>query len=294
MECPARAVARTHGIRVIELSCSPEAEAGLFTLSNEERSHAVSHGFAVPDDVAFVLHTSGTTARPKIVPLTHVNICTAAHNLSMALALVECDRCLNMTPLFHTYGLIAATLTSLMVGASIVYPPSFSASQFFIWLEEFRPTWYQAVPAVHQTILAHAAQHRDIIARCPLRFIRTGTAPLPLSVRVQLENVFNTRPIEVWGMLEASGPVTCNAPPSRQWKANSVGVSIGTEIAIMDEMALCCHRVKLGKSSCVVRRLCTGTIITQRLIRNAFTHGWFRSGDQGIWSRVATCSSQDA
>src|SRR5262249_5826288 len=135
----------------------------------------------------------------------------------------------------HTYGLVAATLTSLVAGASMVCPFDFSVLQFFPWLAEFRPTWYQAVPAVHQAILEYAAGHRETIVRCPLRFIRTGTAPLPPLVRAELERVFNTPVVEVYGTVEASGPVTCNPPWFRQPKAGSVGAAIGPEVAIMDE-----------------------------------------------------------
>ena len=281
MDSPARALAQARDIPVIELSCMIKAEAGLFKLTSRRRMHISSHGFAMPDDVALVLPTSGTTSRPKIVPLTHTNICTAAHNLCAALALVESDRCLNMAPLFHTYGLVASTLTSLVAGASMVCPPGFAPRQFFAWLIEFRPTWYQAVPAMHQAILMNAAGHRETIARCPLRFIRTGTAPLPTRVRADLERVFNTCVVEVYGTVEASGPVTCNPPPCREWKAGSVGATIGTEVAIMDEVG---SLLPAGETGEIVVR---GMTVMQGYVndpianRIAFTHGWFRTGDQG-------------
>ncbi len=154
--------------------------------------------------MALVLHTSGTTSRPKIVPLTHTNICTAAHNLQAALELVESDRCLNVLPLFHVSGLISAVLASLVAGASVVCTPGFYAPQFFAWLAEFRPTWYTAVPTIHQAILARATLHREIIARCPLRFIRSGSASLPPQVLAELERVFNAPVIVAYGMTEAS------------------------------------------------------------------------------------------
>ena len=192
MDSPARAVAHARGIRVIELLSMPKAEAGLFTLIGAAATRPVAYEFAGPNDIALVLHTSGTTSQPKVVPLTHANICTTAYNLLTALTLDAGDRCLNIVPLFHTYGLVASTLTSLATGASIVYTSGFSAPQFFAWLEEFRPTWYQAVPAMHQAILARATQHRETIARCPLRFIRSGTTPLPPLLRAEIECVFNS------------------------------------------------------------------------------------------------------
>src|SRR5205823_5790991 len=126
-------------------------------------------GFAQPDDVALVLHTSGTTSRPKLVPLTHTNICTAAHNMQVALELTAEDRCLSMMPLFHIHGLIGATLSPLVAGGSVVCTPGFDVTKFFEWLDEFHPTWYTAVPTMHQAILTRAEINRDISAHCPLR-----------------------------------------------------------------------------------------------------------------------------
>jgi acyl-CoA synthetase (AMP-forming)/AMP-acid ligase II/acyl carrier protein len=282
MDSPARALAQARDIRVLELSCMLEAEAGLFKLTNGGRMHSLSHGFAAPDDVALVLPTSGTTSRPKIVPLTHANICTAAHNLRTALALVESDRCLNMAPLFHTYGLVASTLTSMAAGASMVCLPGFATHQFFAWLAEFRPTWYQAVPAMHHAILVNAAGHDETIVRCPLRFIRTGTAPLSPPVRAKLERVFNTCVVEVYGTVEASGPVTCNPPPSRQRKAGSVGTAIGPEVAIMDEVGSLLPAGEIGEVVVRGATVMQGYDNDPTANRSVFTHGWFRTGDRGF------------
>ena len=76
MDSPAIAVAQKRGIPVIKLSPVPEAEAGVFRLTNEERSDRTYGGLARPPDVALMLHTSGTTAKPKLVPLTQANITT--------------------------------------------------------------------------------------------------------------------------------------------------------------------------------------------------------------------------
>jgi amino acid adenylation domain-containing protein/non-ribosomal peptide synthase protein (TIGR01720 family) len=281
MDSPACAVAQAHNIRVIELSRMPEAPAGLFTMLNEACTPKVRHRFAMPHEVAFVLHTSGTTSRPKIVPLTHTNVCMAAYSLRTALTLSMDDRCLNMVPLFHTYGLIAATLTSLTVGASTVCPPSFDIAQFFRWLEEFRPTWYQAVPAVQREILVHVAQHREIIARCRMRFIRSGAAPVPASVRMELESEFKAPLIEGWGMVEASGTVTCNAPLSRQRKTDSVGVTIGPEVAVIDEAGTILPSGVLGEVVVRGATVMSGYENDSMANGSAFTRGWFRSGDIG-------------
>jgi len=281
MDSPAIAVAHARGIPIIELLPALEAEAGIFTLRGDKRSRTARNGFAQPNDVALVLHTSGTTSRPKIVPLTQTNICTSAHNIRVALELVDSDRCLNVMPLFHIHGLMAATLSSLATGASVVCTPGFDASKFFGWLEAFRPTWYTAVPTMHQAILERAASNRHIIARCPLRFIRSCSASLPPKSMAELEGVFNAPVIESYGMTEAAHQMASNPLPPRQRKPGSVGVAAGPEVAIMDEAG---NLLPAGETGEIVIR---GANVTRGYENNpaanesAFTNGWFRTGDQG-------------
>src|SRR5262249_42083537 len=186
------------------------------------------------DDVGLVLHTTGSTSRSKLVPLTHANLCVSASNIGTALALSTRDRCLNVMPLFHAHGLKGMVLPSLVAGASVVCTPRFSAPEFFACMAEFQPTWYSAVPTIHQAILAGAAEHRDSFAGCPLRFIRSTSAPLPRQVLEALERVFDVPVIESYGTTEVS-MVTCNPLPPQPRKVGSVGVAVGAEVAILDE-----------------------------------------------------------
>jgi len=280
---PARAVARARHIPIIELQPMLKAEAGIFTLTPASTGDArpKSGGFAQPDDVALVLHTSGTTSRPKIVPLTQSNLCTSAHNISTTIALTENDRCLNVMPLFHIHGLMGALLSSMTVGASVVCTPGFYAPKFFEWFKAFDPTWYSAVPTMHQAILARASTHREIIARTQLRFIRSSSAALPPQVLTDLEKVFNAPVIEAYGMTEASHQMASNPLPPLSRKPGSVGMAAGPEIAIMDEAG---HLLSSGTLGEIVIR---GTNVTHGYENNpkanqsAFTNGWFRTGDQG-------------
>jgi acyl-CoA synthetase (AMP-forming)/AMP-acid ligase II len=220
---PAVDIAKKQGIPVIEISPVLESEAGIFKINGKVPSHPVERRSAKAGDVALVLHTSGTTSRPKIVPLTHTNILTSARNVRSALELVQSDLCLNIMPLFHIHGLIGATLSSLIAGAGIVCSPGFDISRFFGWLEEFRPTWYTAVPTIHQSILDASSQHLETIACCPMRFIRSCSSPLPPTVMVELENVFKVPVIESYGMTEAAHQMTSNPIPPRKRKAYSIG-----------------------------------------------------------------------
>jgi amino acid adenylation domain-containing protein len=281
MDSPVRAVAQVHGICIIELLPMLEAEAGIFTLTGEAQTRAVCRRFGEPHDVALVLPTSGTTSRPKIVPLTHTNICTSAYNTRVALELIERDRCLNVMPLFHPHGLIGGVLASLMAGASVVCTPGFYVPQFFAWMIEFLPTWYTAVPTIHRAVLAHAALHRDIIAHYPLRFIRSGSASLPLQVLAELEEMFHAPVIEYYGMTEAVSQITSNPLPPRVRKPGSVGVPVGTEIAIMNEAGTLLAAGATGEI--VVRGLSVmqGYENNPTANKSLSTRGWFRTGDQG-------------
>ena len=302
LDSPARAVAEARGIPIIELKPMLEESAGLFTLTGADHAKAPSRqnpiqpsvlsGFAQLDDVALILHTSGTTSRPKMVPLTHQNICTSAHNIASTLKLTEKDRCLNVMPLFHIHGLIGATLSSLMAGGSLVCTPGFDAEQFFVWMEACKPTWYTAVPTMHQAVLAGASSHRQTIARHPLRFIRSSSASLPPKLMAELEQVFNAPVIESYGMTEASHQMTSNPLPPRKRKPGSVGIPAGPEVAIMDEAGTdpapksgqaCLSAGRIGEIVILGTDVTLGYANNQQANQKAFTNGWFRTGDQGYF-----------
>ena len=164
---PVRDVAARLGLPLIELEPRPDGPAGDFRLRSDLRATPARPGPAQPDDVALVLHTSGTTSRPKIVPLSHRNVCASARHIGETLALGRDDRCLNVMPLFHIHGLIAAVLTSVAAGGSVVCAPGFNALRFFAWLAAAQPSWYTAVPTMHQAILTRAAPQRRRPRRRP-------------------------------------------------------------------------------------------------------------------------------
>jgi acyl-CoA synthetase (AMP-forming)/AMP-acid ligase II len=281
IDTPAVTAAKKRGIPVLSLLPASDAEAGIFTLGGDLSPREVHGGMAQPQDVALLLHTSGTTSRPKIVPLTQANLCTSAHNIRSALQLTGPDRCLNVMPLFHIHGLVGAMLSSLAAGGSIVCTPGFHAAAFFDWMAEFRPTWLTAVPTIYQAILEHAANHHEAISRWPLRIVRSSSSALPPQVMTELEIVFGVPAIEAYGMTEASHQITSNPLPPRGRKAGSVGMAAGTEVAVMDESG---NLVAAGETGEIVIR---GANLTQGYENNpaandgAFTNGWLRTGDQG-------------
>ena len=172
---------------MLRLEVPADAPAGKFKLTGKAIGPAKVTGPAEPGDIALVLHTSGTTSRPKIVPLSGANIAASAKHIRETLALTPADRCLNIMPLFHIHGLIAAVTASLSAGASVVATPGFNALKFFQWLDEVEPTWYTAVPTMHQAILARAPRNPESVARAKLRFIRSSSSSLPPQVMAELE-----------------------------------------------------------------------------------------------------------
>jgi acyl-CoA synthetase (AMP-forming)/AMP-acid ligase II len=232
---PVRRVAESRGIRVIEISARPDSEAGLFTIAGKRgRARPDEPGSA--SDTALLMLTSGTTSRPKMVPQGHAKLCASAHAHIQALALSESDRCLNILPLFHGHGLIASVLSSLAAGASVVCTPGLDANSFSAWLTEFQPTWYSAVPTMHQAILGNARQNRGRLSQARLRFVRASSAPLSPRVFAELEQAFETCVIEWYGMGEvAAAPITCNPLPPRPRKPGSVGVPVALDVAVVDE-----------------------------------------------------------
>jgi acyl-CoA synthetase (AMP-forming)/AMP-acid ligase II/acyl carrier protein len=281
LDTPARAVARAYGMRILELLPLGTLESGCCSLTGACPPQPPLQGEVQANDIALVAYSTGTTSRPKRVALSHANLCLSAHHTSAALALTEEDRCLNVMPLYHLHGLDTALLASLAAGGSVVCCPGFQASRFFPWLAEFRPTWYTALPAIHQAILAYAVLHRTLIARCPLRFIRSSSAALPTTVLRDLEEVFGAPVLEGYGLTETASQVTCNPLPPRPRKLGSVGVAAGVEVVIMDEEGRLLPTGATGEVAVRGGSVMRGYDGEPSASKTACTHGWFRTGDQG-------------
>jgi acyl-CoA synthetase (AMP-forming)/AMP-acid ligase II len=280
-ESPALRAAEKLGVALLTLIPERQAGAGAFELSGSPLGAAIRPGPVQPDDVALILHTSGTTSRPKIVPLTHANIWTSARNIAASLELSADDRALNVMPLFHIHGLIAGLSAPFSRGGAVFCTPGFNTLKFFAEMEEAKPTWYTAVPTMHQAILTRAGRHKEIIASHPLRFVRSSSSSLPPTVIGELEAAFKCPVIEAYGMTEATHQMASN-PLNGTRKPGSVGVPAGPEIAIMDEAG---QLLAQGETGEVVIR---GENVTAAYENNpkangeAFVNGWFRTGDQGV------------
>jgi acyl-CoA synthetase (AMP-forming)/AMP-acid ligase II len=294
---PAVEVATRLGVRLIDLVPDLAAGAGSFTLQPRDDAGAGSAapgtatgtapsangGLAQPADVSMVLHTSGTTSRPKIVPLSQGNLAASAGNIRRTLQFSANDCGLNIMPLFHIHGLIAGVLAPLAAGSQVFCTPGFNALKFFAWMDEARPTWYTAVPTMHQTIVARAAKNADVIARHPLRFMRSSSSSMPPQVIRELEAVFNAPLVEAYGMTEATHQMASNPLPPAVRKPGTVGLAAGPEIAIMDT-ASGALLARGGVGEIVIRgaNVTAGYENNPKANAEGFADGWFRTGDQGV------------
>lgn len=282
---PAYTAAKTLGMNIIRVNVAEGAPAGQFTLSSE-MSKSTEARAPNADDVALILHTSGTTSRPKIVPLLQSNVAASAQHIQTSLKLTKADRCLNVMPLFHIHGLIAAVAASLASGASIWCAPGFDALKFFGWMKEARPTWYTAVPTMHQAILTRAARNAEIIAEANLRFLRSSSASLPAPVMLQLCETFKAPIVEAYGMTEAAHQMACNPLASGTQKPGAVGIPAGPKMRIAHEVE---NRLMEGTGEVVI----SGPNVTPGYENNAEANAknffeadgmrWFRTGDQGAF-----------
>jgi acyl-CoA synthetase (AMP-forming)/AMP-acid ligase II len=283
---PALEAANTVGTSVFRLIHDIRNPAGYFQLRETVAFGADDDVSAAEDDVALILHTSGTTSRPKIVPLLQSNVFASAHNIQASLDLTPKDCCLNIMPLFHIHGLIAAVMATLAAGARVSCTPGFNALRFFGQLDEVRPSWYTAVPTMHQAILSRATRNSDVIANSKLRFIRSSSASLPAPVMKELVDTLGVPVIEAYGMTEASHQMCCNPLPPSAQKPGAVGIAAGPEVQIAHE----------DKNE-ILSDLVTGEIVisgdnvtpgyesnpaaNESSFFEALGKRWFRTGDQG-------------
>jgi len=262
-----------------------EAELSL-SLSQSDSVNSVDSVESVvndPDDVALFLHTSGTTSRPKGVPLTQHNLLSSVQNIKSVYRLTESDSTVIVLPLFHVHGLIAGLLSSLAAGAAVALPAAgrFSASSFWKDMVKYNATWYTAVPTIHQIILdRHANNPEPVYPR--LRFIRSCSASLAPVILGKLEEAFGAPVLEAYAMTEASHLMASNPLPlDGPHKAGSVGKPVGQEMVILDQTGRV-QEAEVSGEVCI-----RGPNVTKGYKNNvdantaAFEFGWFHTGDVG-------------
>ena len=278
-ENPVVEVAKKLKIELCEINPEKDGPSGIFNIYEKESE------YSLPDenDEALVLHTSGTTSRPKIVPLTNKNIFSSAENISKSLNLSKNDHCLNIMPLFHIHGLIAILASSMKAGASVCASNGFNAIKFLDMAKSEKITWYSGVPTMHQAILLRARRNLEVAKLLKLRLIRSSSASLPPVVFKDLNDVFSCPVIEAYGMTEATHQMTSNPLPPKQQKAGFVGLPAGPEVCIMNENGEVLNQGDEGEVCIKGENVTLGYDNNEEANKTSFTNGWFRTGDQGYF-----------
>ena len=271
--------AKNLNIPVFEMKISDNQPLGTFELFDKETDYKNPNDY----DEALVLHTSGTTSRPKIVPLSNLNIFTSAVNISKSLKLTADDHCLNIMPLFHIHGLIAVLSASAKVGASVCASNGFNALKFLDLAETQNISWYSGVPTMHQAILLRAQKNSDKAKKLNLRFIRSSSASLPPAIFEQLNDTFQTPVIEAYGMTEATHQMASNPLPPAIQKPGLVGMPAGPEICIMNDKNEKLSQGEIGEICIKGDNVTNGYENNPEANKQSFVNDWFRTGDEGFF-----------
>ena len=276
--CPAaEQAAEGLGLPLLALRPSPDRPAGVFELEGS-RLRGESPG----DDceAALLLHSSGTTARPKLIPLSQANLCTSAANVARSMHLTGSDVCLNVMPLFHIHGLVGALLSSLSAGAATFCSSGFDVFRFSRWRERSHASWTTAVPTMYQTLLSRPVEPEVDGQR--FRALRSCSAPLHTPVWERLEQAFGCPVVNTYGMTEAAHQMAANPLPPGQRRLGTVGQAAGPRIAILGEEGRLVSAGQLGEIVIQGANVTSGYLSPESARATAFHDGWFRTGDQGF------------
>ncbi|KAL8706781.1 MAG: hypothetical protein Q9201_000207 [Fulgogasparrea decipioides] len=277
---PAVLAARKRNAAVIE--CYAEGDVIRFDAKEmgalqgrEKKGLAV----AEEEDVALVLHTSGTTGRPKAVPLTHKNLSVSVDNIVQTYQLTKTDRTMIIMPLFHVHGLVASFMANLKAGSAAIIPPRLAPS-FWKDFETYKATWYTATPTMHKILLSFPPP--DPVPT--IRFIRSCSSPLSPQTMEKLESTFKAPVLEAYAMTEASHQITSHPLPPALHYPGSVGIS-GPDIQVRILSMENDEQVEQGEEGEVCVRsssVTTGYLSNPEANASSFTTtGFFRTGDFG-------------
>jgi acyl-CoA synthetase (AMP-forming)/AMP-acid ligase II len=240
------------------------------------KESAEQAGGGAAEDVALILHTSGTTSRPKQVPLLQRNIVASARALAAHYELGPDDVSYCAMPLFHVHGLIGSALSAIGAGGSVVLPRRFSARSFWQTAGASGVSWVSASPTHH-----HAIVSQPVRGPLELRFARSCSAALHQALATAAEEAYDAPVLQAYGMTEASHQVSSNPLPPAMREATAVGVSAGARFRVIDEAWRAVPDGAAGEVAIAGPGLTPGYIGNDEANAAAFRDGWFRTGDRG-------------
>lgn len=252
--------------------------------------HSGSLPPAMADDLALLLQSSGTTARPKIVPLTQANLLAGARSVAETLALTPADRALAAMPLFHIHGIVATLLAPLLAGGSVICCRERAVAELVSQLTSLRPTWFSAAPTLLMALLEEVERTGVMPPSHHLRFLRSVTMPLASAARERLEAVFRVPVLEVYGMTEASSQVCSTRLPEAgiERRPGTVGLPAGPEVTVLGADGMHCPPGVTGeiaiRGACVTRGYEGGERSGWSV--DARGEPWFLTGDEGFFDEL--------
>lgn len=275
----AREVAVDRGLPIITANRERTGKLGL-NLSGSPLGPAA--GAEEPDaaSIAFILQTSGTTARPKLIPFTHGNMLAAAARVQSWFNLTPADRCLSVSPICYSHGLKVTVFAPLISGGSAAFPRSPSSLDIDEWLGALKPTWYSAGPTLHRFMLDKTKPLSDVRSIHSLRFVVSGGAPLTPEVREGLSATLGVPVLEHYGSSEAA-QISANLPPPGPFKPGTCGVPAKGTVKIVTESGGEVSPGELGEILLGGPSVTSGYLDVPELNRVSFVEGWFRTGDIG-------------
>lgn len=268
-------------IPLIELVSDDQKGAGYFVLKGEVSNRNSLSNYVSGNDIAIILLTSGSTAAPKIIPITHEHYCHYMTEVVKIRSATSVDRYLNLAYLHHLQG-INGICVPIVVGGSCVCSSTEKSLLSIEYFEEFSPTFYTALPVQHQQLLSQAIA-KNFVFNGSLRAIVTGSAAMSEHLALSLEHLFNAPVIDTYGMSETLGICSNPLPPDRR-KSRSVGIVLpSVDITILgqnDEPVILNIEGEIVVTS---PWMFTGYLENDELNKAAFCQYGFKTGDIGYF-----------
>ncbi|WAC91426.1 FadD7 family fatty acid--CoA ligase [Mycobacterium sp. Aquia_213] len=247
------------------------------------------------DDDAMIMFTGGTTGMPKMVPWTHTNIASSVRAIIAAYQLGPADATVAVMPLYHGHGLIAALLSTLASGGTVLLPArgKFSAHTFWDDISDVGATWYTAVPTIHQILLERAKTGRPDGGGPALHFIRSCSAPLTTETAQALQDTFGATVVCAFGMTEGTHQVATTGLEQSENPAETTGLvgrSTSPQIRIVAPDGQSLPPEAVGEVWLHGPTVVRGYLGDPAITAANFTDGWLRTGDLGSLSPAGDLS----
>ena len=276
-----RRVAGRLGIKILEVTRSQDGGPGV-------RIDAPSSGLAAspgepdepdPDAPAFILQTSGTTAKPKLIPTSHRNMLAAAARVQSWFDLTPQDRCLCVSPVFYAHGLHVMIFTPLLTGGSIALPADPTRFDYAQWFEALKPTWYSASPTLHRLVFDQTKARPDVKG-LSLRFMSSGGGPLPRDLLEGLQQTLGIPVAEHYGSSEGMQISSNQLKPGRS-RPGTVGIPSPDTVIVVGDDGSKLPPGQRGEIMVGGLTVVAGYLNAPEITRASFVDGWFKSGDIG-------------